>query len=194
MTALLIEIRRALLAILVLAAITCGAYPLLVTLIAQTTMKHQASGSLLTGPEGKVLGSALIGQIFTQDRFFHPRPSAAGAGYDASNSGGSNLGPTSKALQEKIQARILAYRNLNGLSSDISVPADAVTASASGLDPHISVANARLQIPRVAKARQLPAETVEALVSAHTRPPVFGIFGESRVAVLELNLALERPF
>lgn len=194
MTALLIEIRRALLAILVLAAITCGAYPLLVTLIAQTTMKHQASGSLLTGPEGKVLGSALIGQNFTQDRFFHPRPSAAGAGYDASNSGGSNLGPTSKALQEEIQTRILAYRNLNGLSSDASVPADAVTASASGLDPHISAANAHLQIPRVAKARQLPVEAVEALVAAHTRPPVFGIFGESRVVVLELNLALERPF
>lgn len=178
-------------ATLVLAAITCGAYPLLVTGISQTLFKDKAHGSLITNKDGTVMGSALLGQSFTSERYFHPRPSAAGSGYDAANSSGSNLGPTSQKLHDAIKERIATYRTTNGLAADATVPADAVTASASGLDPHISVRNAVMQAERVAKVRQLDLEKVKALIAASTVKPDLGIFGEAGVNVLRLNIALD---
>lgn len=191
MKALLSELRPAIMATLVLAAVTCGAYPLLVTGIAQTVFKKQASGSLITDKDGKFIGSALLGQNFTSDHYFHPRPSAAGAGYDAASSGGSNLGPTSQKLNDAIKERLATYRTKNGLAEDATVPADAVTASGSGLDPHISVKNAELQTARVAKARNLSVEKVKELISASTTKPDLGILGDAGVNVLKLNLALD---
>ena len=137
----------------------------------------------------------MLGQGFTADRYFHPRPSAAGAnGYDAANSGGSNLGPTSRKLAAAIKDRIAAFRAANGMAATVPVPADAVTASGSGLDPHISPASARLQLDRVARARGLTSERrarLETLVAALTEPPQWGVLGEPRVNVLRLNLALD---
>jgi len=191
MKPLLHHLRPALVSTLVLAGITCGAYPLFVTAIAQTAFKDQANGSLITTDDGRVLGSSLLGQNFTQDRYFHPRPSAAGSGYDGASSGGSNLGPTSQKLHDQIQERIAAYRTTNGLAANAEVPADAVTASGSGLDPHISLKNAELQTARVAKARQLSEERVRELIAASTDSAGFGLLGEPGVNVLKLNLALD---
>jgi len=191
MKAIISELRPAIMATLVLAAVTCGAYPLLVTGIAQTAFKKQAAGSLITDKDGKDIGSALLGQNFTTDPYFHPRPSAAGAGYDAASSSGSNLGPTSQKLHDAIKERIAAYRTQNSLAADATVPADAVTASGSGLDPHISVTNAELQAARVAKARNLSVEKVKELITARTTKPDLGIFGDAGVNVLQLNLALD---
>lgn len=188
---LLQEIRPALVSTVILASITCAAYPLAVTGIGQTLFPNQASGSLLHDREGKVIGSSLIGQNFTADRYFHPRPSAAGSGYDASSSGGSNLGPTSQKLHDQIQERIAAYRKTNSLPDDVPVPADAVTASASGLDPHISPANARLQADRVARARNFPVNQVTDLLASLVEQPDLGFLGEARINVLRLNLALD---
>jgi len=190
MKPLLSELRPAIMSTLVLAAVTCGAYPLLVTGIGQTAFKKQAAGSLITDKDGKVIGSALLGQNFAADHYFHPRPSAAGAGYDAASSGGSNLGPTSQKLNDAIKERVAAYRTKNGLAADATVPADAVTASGSGLDPHISVKNADLQTARVAKARNLSVEKVKELIVTHTEK---SFFGPDSVNVLKLNLALAAP-
>jgi K+-transporting ATPase ATPase C chain len=164
-----------------------------VTLIGQVLFPFQANGSILTGKDGNPVGSALIAQAFDQDKYFQPRPSAAGAdGYDASASSGSNLGPTNQALVDAVQGRIDAYRKQNGLAADAAVPADAVTASGSGLDPDISLENALLQAPRVAKARGLAADTVIALVNTHVTGRFLGLFGgEPRVNVLQLNLDLD---
>lgn len=178
-------------ATLVLAVITCGAYPLLITGIAQAAFKAKAHGSLITDPDGTVRGSALLGQNFTAAQYFHPRPSAAGAGYDAASSGGSNLGPTSQKLNDVLKERIAAYRGSNGLAADALVPADAVTSSASGLDPHISLKNAELQTARVAKARNLSIEKVRASIAASIDRPGFGILGVAGVNVLKLNLSLD---
>ena len=178
-------------ATLVLAAVTCGAYPLLVTVASQAIFHDQAQGSLITDKDGTVRGSALLSQNFTAENYFHPRPSAAGTGHDAANSSGSNLGPTSQKLNDAIKKRIAAYRTTNGLAPDAKVPADAVTASASGLDPHISVKNAELQAARVAKARNLSVEKVRALIAANTTKPDLGILGDAGVNVLRLNLALD---
>lgn len=174
------------------------AYPLAVAGISQLTMSKRANGSLVK-ENGKVVGSSLIGQNFTDakgnplPRYFQPRPSAAGAdGYDAMASGGSNLGPSNQTLLDDVTTRAAAYRKLNGLAPAVKVPVDAVTASASGLDPQISVANARLQAPRVARARDLPPATVTSLISEHTQARPFGVLGEQTVNVLELNLALDR--
>jgi len=175
-------------ATLVLATITCGAYPLLITGIAQTAFHDQASGSLIKNKDGQVIGSALIGQHFISDHFFHPRPSAAGSGYDAASSSGSNLGPTSQKLTDAIKERIAAYRALNGLSAHAPVPADAVTASASGLDPHISVKNAELQAARVAKARNLSVEKVKELIAVSTDK---SLFGPDSMNVILLNQRLD---
>ena len=188
MKALFSELRPAIMSTLVLAAVTCGAYPLLITGIAQTAFDTQASGSLITDKDGKIIGSSLLGQNFAADQYFHPRPSAAGSGYDAASSSGSNLGPTSQKLNDVIKERVTAYRTKNGLASDATVPADAVTASGSGLDPHISVKNAELQAPRVAKARNLSVEKVKELITASTDK---SFFGPDAVNVLKLNLALD---
>jgi K+-transporting ATPase ATPase C chain len=159
--------------------------------VGQALFSHQANGSLITTKDGIVLGSDLIGQNFTSDKYFNSRPSAAGTGYDATNSGGTNLGPTSQKLNDSIKAAVDAYRKQNGLAADAPVPADAVTSSGSGLDPHISVQNAVLQTPRVAKARNLSPDQVASLVQKYTNGRDLGIFGEPRVNVLKLNLALD---
>lgn len=178
-------------ATLVLAIVTCGVYPLIVTGAAQAGFKSKAHGSLVTEKDGAVRGSGLLGQNFTAVQYFHPRPSAAGAGYDAANSSGSNLGPTSQKLNDAIKERISAYRTTNGLSNQEPIPADAVTTSGSGLDPHISVKNAELQAARVAKARSLSVEKVKELIAASTARPDLGIFGDAGVNVLQLNLSLD---
>lgn len=188
MKALVSELLPSLRATLVLTAVTCGAYPLAITGIAQTFFKDKAHGSLVRDADGHVRGSILIGQSFASDRYFHPRPSAAGAGYDAANSSGSNLGPTSSKLNEAIKERVTTYRTLNGLPVDAPVPADAVTASASGLDPHISVRNAELQATRVAEARNLSLETLREMISARTEKSTFG---PDAVNVLVLNQQLD---
>ena len=185
------QLRGAVMATLVLAAVCCGLYPLIVFAIAQTAFRDRANGSLLVDERGVVRGSRLLGQNFAADKFFHPRPSAAGNGYDAANSSGSNLGPTSQKLNDLIKGRIARYRQENALGDSEPVPADAVTASGSGLDPHISVRNAELQAARVAKARKLPAEQVGALIRQHMEGPQLGVLGEPGVNVLRLNLALE---
>jgi potassium-transporting ATPase KdpC subunit len=185
------EIRGAVMATLVIAVVCCGLYPFVVFGISQALFRDKANGSLIVDQSGTVRGSKLLGQSFTGDKYFHPRPSAAGNGYDAANSGGSNLGPTSQKLNDAIKDRIEAYRKENGLSANESVPADAVTASGSGLDPHISVENAELQVPRIAKARGLNEEKVRELIQKHTDGRDLGLFGDPGVNVLQLNLALD---
>ena len=173
-------------------------YPLVITGISQVTMSKRANGSLVTS-NGKVVGSSLIGQNFTDAKgnplvqYLQPRPSAAGTdGYDAMSSSGSNLGPSNPDLLDAVTQRVAQYRTLNGLAADVKVPVDAVTASASGLDPQISVANARMQAARVARARNLTLAQVSSLIAAHTQGRQLGILGEQTVNVLELNLALDR--
>jgi K+-transporting ATPase ATPase C chain len=186
------ELRGAVMSTFILAVVCCGLYPLVVFGIGQAAFPDQANGSLIVDKSGIVRGSKLLGQGFTGEKYFHPRPSAAGNGYDAANSSGSNLGPTSEKLSGFIKDRVEAYRKENGLKDSDAVPADAVTASASGLDPHISPRNAEIQIPRVAKARGLTEEKVRALVKQNTSAPDLGILGESGVNVLLLNLALDQ--
>jgi K+-transporting ATPase ATPase C chain len=184
------ELRISLVAVLSLAVILCGLYPAAVWVLAQGLFPAKANGSLIVR-SGTTLGSSLIGQGFAGPKYFHPRPSAAGQGYDAVRSGGSNLGPTSKKLVDAVRQRAADYRAENNLGPETMVPADAVTASASGLDPHISLNNALLQTPRVAKARGLDEMTVRKLVEAYTEGRDLGILGELRVNVLRLNLALD---
>jgi K+-transporting ATPase ATPase C chain len=182
-------------------------FPGAVWAVGNVVFPHQAGGSLICDAKGGVVGSELIGQSFTKPEYFHPRPSAAGFGYDAANSSGTNLGPTSDKLVNGVKddpatkdvdesyagfndlAR--AYREENGLPPDSFIPADAATRSASGLDPDISPANAQLQVARVAKARGLSKERVLAVVQAQTQSRVLGIIGEPHVNVLKLNLALD---
>ena len=192
MKSFLSDLKPALLLTLVFAVVLCGAYPLAVWAGGQLLFPARANGSLVVDLSGTVRGSRLLAQNFSSPGTFHPRPSAAGTGYDATNSSGSNLGPTSAALAERIKAAVVAYRAENHLAPDAPVPADAVTTSASGLDPDISVANALLQAARVARARGLPLETVRALVAKTVQQPDLGILGEARVNVLLLNLALGR--
>ena len=185
---LVAELRASIAATLLLAVLCCGIYPVAVWAVGQGLFSQNANGSLVR-VDGKVAGSSLLAQGFTAPKYFHPRPSAAGQGYDAVNSGGTNLGPTSKKLTEDVKQRVADYRAENGLSSDTPVPADAVTSSASGLDPHISVRNALLQAARVAKARGIGEKDVLAKVEAHTEGRTLGFLGESRVNVLTLNLS-----
>jgi K+-transporting ATPase ATPase C chain len=186
------EIRGSIMATVVLAMVCCGVYPLVVFGIGQLAFNHKANGSLIVDKQGVVRGSEFLGQNFSGEKYFHPRPSAAGAnGYDASSSSGSNLGPTSQKLNNAIKDRVEAYRKENGLKENEPVPAEAVTASGSGLDPHISLRNAELQVARVAKARNIGAEKVRALIRANTDAPDLGILGEAGVNVLKLNLALD---
>lgn len=192
MKTVLTEFGRSIVATIFFTIILCGVYPLVVDGVSQALFPHQANGSLLVEKSGVIRGSALIAQDFTGPQYFHPRPSAAGAnGYDAARSGGSNLGPTSSNLVADIAQRIADFRAENRLTANVMVPADAVTASGSGLDPDISPENAALQIPRVAEARGLTQDQVRNLVQQNTRGRDFGIFGMPRVNVMTLNFALD---
>lgn len=191
MKTLLLELKTSFLLILVFAVLLCGAYPLAVWAGAQALFPAQANGSLVTDADGSVRGSALLAQSFTSDRYFQPRPSAAGTGYDAANSGGTNLGPTSRKLADNLKAAVAAYRAANGLAATAPVPADAVTSSGSGLDPHITPANAAIQAVRVARARHLPLARVQALVAEHTEGRDLAVLGEPGVNVLLLNRHLD---
>jgi potassium-transporting ATPase KdpC subunit len=168
------------------------AYPLAMTGVAQVLFGHDANGSLVKDAAGNVVGSSLLGQTFSSEQYFHPRPSAAGDGYDPTKSGASNLGPTNQKLLDDVADRAAAYREANGLTADTLVPVDAVTSSGSGLDPHISIANADLQAPRVAVARNMTVDVVRSLISDYTDGRSLGFLGEPGVNVLELNLALDR--
>jgi potassium-transporting ATPase KdpC subunit len=188
---LLQDIKTSIVALAALLIILCGLYPVVVWGIAQIAFPRQANGSL-EARRGQVVGSVLIAQNFTRPRYFHPRPSAAGdTGYDATNSGGSNLGPLSQKLVDQVKDRIAAYRAENHLTPDVPIPADAVTASGSGLDPHISLKNAALQVPRVAAARGITPGRIKRLIETSTDSPDLGFLGEPRVNVLRLNLALD---
>jgi len=194
------EIRPAIVLLVALALITGLVYPLALTAIAGAVFPHQAQGSLIE-QNGKVIGSALIGQAFTDDKYFHGRPSATtapdpkdssktvDAPYNAANSGGSNMGPTSKALAERLKGEVEQLKKKN---QSQTVPVDLVTTSGSGLDPDISPEAARFQAPRIAKARSLPEARVQALVESQIKGRTFGLLGEPRVNVLELNLALDK--
>jgi K+-transporting ATPase ATPase C chain len=178
---------------LALTVLTGLLYPGLVTGLSQLFFRHQANGSLIL-KDGHVVGSSLIGQNFTKREYFHPRPSAAGnEGYDASASSGSNLGSTSKKLIDRVKADVDKVRQENP-DYQGPIPADMVTASGSGLDPHISPASAQVQAARVAKARGLAVDQVNQLVALHTEAPAMGFIGDLRVNVLELNLALDARF
>jgi K+-transporting ATPase ATPase C chain len=194
------EIRPAVIVLVVLTLITGLAYPLAMTAVAGVIFPKQAEGSLIER-DGKVVGSALIGQEFKSDKYFHGRPSATtapdpadasktiAAPYNAANSGGSNLGPTSKALADRLQGDVDKLKQEN---PSAPVPVDLVTTSASGLDPHISPEAALFQVPRIAKARNLPEDRVRQLVADHSEGRLFGLLGEPRVNVLLLNLALDK--
>jgi K+-transporting ATPase ATPase C chain len=184
------QLLPALVAFLAFTVLTGIAYPLAVTGVAQVAFPARADGSLIER-NGEVLGSRLIGQPFSGARYFHPRPSAAGDGYDAMASSPSNLGPTNEDLLEAVEEREAAYRRENRLGPDEQVPIDALTSSGSGLDPLISLANARSQAPRVGRARELDLDEVLALVDEHTEGRSLGFLGEPGVNVLELNLALD---
>lgn len=167
-------------------------YPLVMTGVAHLIFPYQADGSLITHGD-RIIGSSIIGQEFSLPQYFHGRPSAAGdKGYDASSSSGSNLGPTNKSLIETVMQRVRKFREKNLMSADAQVPVDLVTASGSGLDPEITPAAAESQVARVSKARGLSREAVDKLIARHTRPRWLGLFGESGVNVLELNLSLDQ--
>ena len=195
------HIRPAIVMVLLMTAVTGVIYPFAVTGIAQAILPHQANGSLIER-DGRVIGSELIGQNFASDSYFQGRPSATSGAdpadatktvpspYNAANSVGSNAGPTSKTLIDRVQAQVAAYRE--GRDGNSLVPADAVTTSASGLDPHVSPDNAAGQIGRVAKARGLPEQRLRELVTAATESRTLGFLGEPRVNILSLNLALDR--
>ncbi|HKY34813.1 MAG TPA: K(+)-transporting ATPase subunit C [Polyangiaceae bacterium] len=201
------HLRPAILLTVFFVVLTGLVFPGVVWAIGRVVFPHQAGGSLIKDQKGNVVGSELLGQTFTRPEYFHPRPSAAGSGYDAANSSGTNLGPTSDKLVNGIKDDpttkdadetylgfkdlAAAYREENGLPKDAVIPADAATRSSSGLDPDVSPANADLQVARVAKARGLSAERVRQLVSRHTIGRTLGMLGEPRVNVLNLNLALD---
>ncbi|HZW37643.1 MAG: K(+)-transporting ATPase subunit C [Deltaproteobacteria bacterium] len=190
MKELIAEFRASITITLLLVVLCCGIYPAVVWGIAQTTFPAHANGSLVH-VDGRTVGSSLIAQRFSGAAYFHPRPSAAGQGYDAASSGGTNLGPISGKLIGDVQSRVAAYRTENGLPADARLPADAVMSSASGLDPHISVRNAELQASRVATARGMSKEEVLSKVRARTEGRDLWVLGERRVNVLMLNLDLD---
>lgn len=190
------HIRPALALLIFFVLITGFAFPMAITAVSQAALPSQANGSLVS-VNGKVVGSSLIGQNFADPKYLHPRPSAAGAGYDANNSSGTNLGPTNPKLLEGVEGfdgvKQLAekYRTENGLDVSATIPADSVTRSASGLDPHVSPANAKFQANRIAKQRKLSSEKVLQVIQKNTERPLLGVFGEDRVNVLGVNLDLD---
>jgi K+-transporting ATPase ATPase C chain len=187
------ELKPAILITIVMTILTGIAYPLAVTALAQTIFHKQANGSLIER-NGAVVGSELIGQNFTKPEYFHPRPSAAGTnGYDATSSGGSNLGPTNSALADRLKKDAAAFRKDNPDYTG-PIPSDAITASGSGLDPEITPGNANAQAARVSKARGASLEAVASLIAANTQQRDLGVLGEPRVNVLKLNLALDQAF
>jgi K+-transporting ATPase ATPase C chain len=183
-------LRGAIMSTFMLAVVCCGLYPVVVYGLGRA-FADKADGSLIIDSKGVIRGSKLLGQNFTGAKYFHPRPSSAGTGYDASSSSGSNLGPTSQKLRDSIAQNVADYRSQNGLATNAPVPADAVTGSGSGLDPHISLENAALQAPRVARERGLKEEEVKTLITQYTDPPDLGFLGDAGVNVLRLNLALD---
>ena len=188
------DLRTAIIAFVVFSAFLGLAYPYAITGIAQAVFHRQANGSLVS-VNGHDVGSSLVGQNFSSPAYFHPRPSAAGTnGYDASASSGSNLGPSSQVLATRVAGDVETIRQENGLPADAKVPVDAVTASGSGLDPHISPAYAALQVARVAKARGATEGDVRTLVAKYTDGSTFGVLGEPRVNVLRLNIALDAEY
>ncbi len=190
--ALIKDFRASAVVTIILGTVLCGLYPLLVWGIGQLAFHDQANGSLVRRG-AKVVGSSLIAQNFTGERYFHPRPSEAGDnGYDAASSNASNLGPLSKKLHDEVKTRVEAYRSENDLPPAVKVPADAVTASGSGLDTDISVENAQLQAPRVARARAMSVEVVRRFIARFTAGRQLGFLGEPRVNVLLINLALDK--
>jgi K+-transporting ATPase ATPase C chain len=192
------HLRPAILSVAFFVVLTGLVFPAVITAISQLVFPKQANGSMIV-EKGKVVGSELIGQPFAKPQYFHPRPSAAGSGYDAANSGGTNLGPTSDKLINGtsdgsfagVKQLAEAYRKENNLPADTILPADAVTRSASGLDPHIGSANAALQLPRVAKARGIAVNRIRSLIQANTDQAFAGVFGDPCVNVLALNGALD---
>jgi potassium-transporting ATPase KdpC subunit len=172
--------------------VICGLiYPAAVWAVGQVAFNDRANGSLIEDADGNVVGSKLLGQPFSAPEYFHPRPSSAGSGYDGAASSGSNLGPTNPDFLATVEERVAAYREENGLPGSATVPVDAVTGSGSGLDPHISVANARIQAARVADERSLDLDVVLGLVDDNTDDRIWGVLGDPGANVLELNIALD---
>jgi K+-transporting ATPase ATPase C chain len=188
---MLSQIRPAIVSTILFTLLLGVAYPLLVTGVSKVAFPYQAGGSLLRDASGKVIGSALIGQSFAKDQYLHPRPSAAGNGYDASNSSGSNYGPLSADLLKRVKGDAASLRASTGHQE---IPDDAITASGSGLDPDISPAYAELQADRIARARGVPADGVRTLIDAHIDGPFLGFIGQPHVNVLRTNLALDAAF
>jgi K+-transporting ATPase ATPase C chain len=189
---IVVDLRTGIIALAAFTVLTGLVYPYAITGIAQGVFNRQANGSLVE-VDGEAVGSSLVGQNFSAPEYFHPRPSAAGEdGYDGGASSGSNLGPSSQALADRVEADVARIREEEGLPADVEIPVDAVTASASGLDPHISPAYAELQVARVAEQRGMTGDDVRAMVHRYTDGSSLGILGEPRVNVLLLNLALDR--
>lgn len=191
---LLKEIKTTVSITFALLLICCCIYPVFIFGAAQLFFPQKADGSLVLDSSGKPIASTLLAQNFTADKYFNPRPSAAGTGYDSTSSGGSNYGATSQALHDAVKQRVANYRKANNLPDTQLVPGDAVTASASGLDPHISIKNALFQLPRVAKARAMSEDDLKKLVDLYTDGRDFGILGEPGVNIIKLNLALDGKY
>jgi K+-transporting ATPase ATPase C chain len=195
MTGIANQIRPAIVMVIGLSLILGLAYPLAVTGIAQVVFPDNADGSLIRDSKGNIIGSALIGQNFSDPKYFWPRPSAAGAdGYDGASSSGSNLGPTSQKLRDAVGERATALREANGLQDDALVPAEAVTASGSGLDPDISPENAYFQAERIAEARGVSVDVMLEFIDDHTEGRTLGVLGQERINVLKINMALDEEF
>jgi K+-transporting ATPase ATPase C chain len=189
------ELKTSVIVTVLLLIVCCFIYPAFIYGVGISFFPQQANGSLVVDADGKPIASTLLAQAFTADKYFQPRPSAAGAnGYDPTSSGGSNLGPTSQSLHDTVKQRVADYRKANNLPDTQPVPADAVEASGSGLDPHITTKNALLQLPRVAKARNMSEDDLKNLVEKYTDGRGLGILGDPGVNVVKLNLALDGKY